>query len=686
MKIRIASYPSRDNPSCLLALSTGGKRTILIGRICEGAQRLYASTKDLTLGDVKAIYLTGSSRSAQDYSESISGLATFLSAAGQERSRKELRSEEVLIYGGAGVKHGLASLRAVEFRTQVQASVRRVRDDDVLVDEGVTFTVIEIAEESEVEDESGVVDGVLQNLFSSEVRDYDGSPPSPIPEIMRSHSRSSVSCSYSYIIEPHAAPAQFDATRAMSLGVPAGKALGDLRRGVPWSANGVHVTREMVMRETATPGVIAVVDVPDGRCVDRLIERFSGVQREVALSVFILGRDTSLCSSPQFKNLIDTIGAKENIVCSAVFGPSFSLDGAARLRSKLVHLAPEVFTWWRKAERQECGIVAKNGRVGSGGRIEVVGSEYLITSERERESEMLFTDDKVTEESREQEEVEVICLGTGSFMPSKYKNVTSTLVTDPTSQTSILLDCSESALAGILRAYGFDERKAADAVRKVRVLVVSHMHSDHVLGVIIFVQRWIGLRKEEGRLYVVGPGPLRTLLAEWGFLSTSEIEFRDANEFLTEGGKELTADLKIATTKADHGTKYSPSYSAVLTLPHDIKVAYSGDTRPNRTFAALARGATVLVHESTFADDRAADAVAKLHCTHAEAVAVAREVDAQLTVLTHVSPRYPVLMEVKNEDEKSRIVMGMDGMRVRTSQAEDLASSQRSWREHLDGG
>lgn len=53
--------------------------------------------------------------------------------------------------------------------------------------------------------------------------------------------------------------------------------------------------------------------------------------------------------------------------------------------------------------------------------------------------------------------------------------------------------------------------------------------------------------------------------------------------------------------------------------------------------------AALLVHEATFDDALADDAVAKRHSTVGEALAVARQMRARDVVLTHFSQRYPKL-------------------------------------------
>jgi hypothetical protein len=68
---------------------------------------------------------------------------------------------------------------------------------------------------------------------------------------------------------------------------------------------------------------------------------------------------------------------------------------------------------------------------------------------------------------------------------------------------------------------------------------------------------------------------------------------------------------------------------------------YSGDTRPCARLVEMGQGATVLIHEATFADCKAEEALKKKHSTVSEAISVAQQMNAQRLILTHFSQRYP---------------------------------------------
>ncbi len=106
-----------------------------------------------------------------------------------------------------------------------------------------------------------------------------------------------------------------------------------------------------------------------------------------------------------------------------------------------------------------------------------------------------------------------------------------------------------------------------------------------------------------------------------------------------------------------------------------LKLAYSGDCRPSGAFAALGRGAHLLVHECTFDDELAGDARAKKHSTLSEALGVGRKMEARRILLTHFSQRYPKLPVVSEEtlrrgreggrEKDVEVLFAFDLMRVR---------------------
>ena len=77
------------------------------------------------------------------------------------------------------------------------------------------------------------------------------------------------------------------------------------------------------------------------------------------------------------------------------------------------------------------------------------------------------------------EELEVVFLGTGASIPSKYRNVTG-LYLHRFGAGGLLLDCGEGTYGQLVRRYGAE---GADGVLAgLRLIWISHIHADHHAG------------------------------------------------------------------------------------------------------------------------------------------------------------------------------------------------------------
>ena len=228
----------------------------------------------------------------------------------------------------------------------------------------------------------------------------------------------------------------------------------------------------------------------------------------------------------------------------------------------------------------------------------------------------------------------------------------------------------------------------ADALRRIlelRFVWVSHMHADHHGGLYPLLAR----RAAAGAppLLVVGPFPLFRVLTAYAkavhipFVFLSSGSFPDIKQreeqmaaAAAAAGGAAAAAAAVADAQAARKLPPAPALAALAAAKQALgldgleafpvkhvfpatglrlqgrgaggapwSVVLSGDTRPCDAVAEAARGAALLVHEATFEDELAADAVAKRHSTLSEALSVARASGAYRALLTHFSGRYPKL-------------------------------------------
>lgn len=82
-------------------------------------------------------------------------------------------------------------------------------------------------------------------------------------------------------------------------------------------------------------------------------------------------------------------------------------------------------------------------------------------------------------EAKPGDDIVITTLGTGSAIPSKYRNVSSTHLNIP-GLGGILLDAGEGTLGQLRRRFGPDNMRRI--YEELRMVFISHMHADHHLG------------------------------------------------------------------------------------------------------------------------------------------------------------------------------------------------------------
>ncbi|KAM0752304.1 hypothetical protein T439DRAFT_355163 [Meredithblackwellia eburnea MCA 4105] len=271
-------------------------------------------------------------------------------------------------------------------------------------------------------------------------------------------------------------------------------------------------------------------------------------------------------------------------------------------------------------------------------------------------------------------------LGTGSAIPSKYRNVSSTLIQleEEDGGGYILLDAGEGTWGQIARRFGKGERGEDDAdmvLRKLRLVTISHMHQDHHAGLSTILRRRAQLSPPaEHSLMVIGPTGVRYYLHEQqqlfdlglGSLEPGQgaVKFVDSH-YLEKDGKSFPQSLRHEITEMCHSLNLKDvttvqvlhrckCWGVAIESNSGWKVVFSGDTMPCDRLVEAGKGATLLIHEATIEDELPEVAHAKGHSTFGQAIDIAKRMKAEYCLLTHFSARYPKLPPLNHDGDDNQ--------------------------------
>jgi ribonuclease Z len=293
-------------------------------------------------------------------------------------------------------------------------------------------------------------------------------------------------------------------------------------------------------------------------------------------------------------------------------------------------------------------------------------------------------------------------LGTSASRPTVERNVTALAVVRE--GETLLFDCGEGTQRQMMR-YGVSFA--------LNDIFFTHFHADHVLGV-VGLMRTMGLQGRTDPLRLWGPrGAQRVLKRAEGF-GVERLGFPVEITEVKPGEPIARKEYSIVPFAVEHGGapslgwtvaederrgRFNPDLAREMGIPEGPmwgqlhrgiavtlpdgrvvepsalvgapragrRVVVTGDTRPCEATIAAARGADLLVHEATFADEEAARAVETGHSTAREAAEVARGAGVRTLVLTHFSARYSrdpsdLLREARTVFDS--VVLAKDGLEM----------------------
>ena len=278
------------------------------------------------------------------------------------------------------------------------------------------------------------------------------------------------------------------------------------------------------------------------------------------------------------------------------------------------------------------------------------------------------------EEGKNLVQIKLIFLGTSSSIPTCDRNLTSLALLR--GKEILLFDVGEGTQRQIIKAnIGFN---------KITKIFITHLHGDHLLGVLGLLQT-MSLYKRTESLNIYGPrgiiGFIKHNIKYLKFRLTYNININQIKSGLVLEEKEYC----IKALKSEHSVQsyaytleeydrpgpFFPEKAVELGIPKgklwsdlqqgksiDVehkkinpnqvlgpkrsgrKIGISGDTRPILRLLKFFSKSDIIIFDSTYGKEYTDKAKENMHSTCVEAAQMAKKAQAKLLILTHFSARY----------------------------------------------
>ncbi|NWJ01093.1 RNZ2 protein, partial [Crypturellus undulatus] len=508
-----------------------------------------------------------------------------------------------------------------------------------------------------------------------------------------------------FLCKIHPKKGKFLVTKAQELGLPVGTPA--IQPIITALKNGESVTfegRELLPEELCTPTdpgpVFIVLECPhegfvDAVCENETFQRYQEGLPENQVALIIHMTPESVLRDSRYQQWLERFGhGTQHLVLNensaAVHNPR-----SYKIQTQLNLIHPEIFpllsSYQSKEEDAACSVPVVRGEC-------LLKYHLRPKQEWQRDAVTVCDHDAFVSEALElpdfQNRVkeckeslpavpenmdaypEIVFLGTGSAIPMKIRNVSSTLV-NISSTRSVLLDCGEGTFGQLCRHYG---ERVDQLLCNLAAVFVSHMHTDHHSGLLnILIQRrraLASLGEVFSPLFLVAPEQIMPWLHEYH-----------------NHCEEILGDIKMITSqslvKGCENIKSKDKFVSSLLESYDFaefqtcevrhcknafacsmvhksgwKVVYSGDTMPCMALVKMGRYATLLIHEATLEDGMEREAIEKTHSTTSQAIQTGMKMNAEFIMLNHFSQRYAKI-PLFSEDFSEKVGIAFDHMRVR---------------------
>ncbi|KPI44027.1 Ribonuclease Z 1 [Cyphellophora attinorum] len=727
--IQFLTAPTADTPGTTFAIVFDSKR-YLFGHVAEGTQRAVIQ-RNFGLAKIHDMFLTGPTTWTTNggIMGVMLTLAEIMTAEAAEHGHRGHR-QRLHIHGAPKLLHTLATARRFIFRTGMPLTIHEIEPDvpgwpqePSFEDENIKVWSIPVRDAQDasrnprtakVDSEQATRAKIVNDMFDSDWRrdrliptlfkdvnlpamvfvrgaeekgltgiyckDHESTPqialyqtvmvrnpwPASLVGTLPPADDLPSNVAVAYIIRGHPQRGNFDPQKAKALGLRPGPLYAELTSGKSVKLmNGDVITPDMVLGPTKVGKGVAIFDLPSLGHAEYLQNLLSSAPEDaladVVAAIWILGPHVG--SSNTFENLTSALKELEHFVSDVDVAPNNPSFGSAAFQNRwLAKINPRSFSVpvYDNALPYFKGSSSSKERnyvdVQPGLRINLepkysVDRDNIPAYRDMSEADPLKLPDNMIETNEPQ------------VLPQYHLSLSQSQRLSPWAQG---LRSHQSIVMFLLRR-SFSPEQYEEVLRKTQAIWISHLHADHHLGTVSFLQaraRAFDALGEAGKdldrtIYLMSEQNMIDWLSEYSSVEPSVLTETGVVMMVcsqTDDGPTIrgqpfdlsaskSAIQRVDTVRVSH---CAGSQAITITFKSGFKVSYSGDCRPSSQFCDIGTDSDVLIHEATFDDEMAGDALAKKHSTTSEALAVGIEMRAKNIVLTHFSQRYPKVPNLAN--------------------------------------